>query len=417
VTRLRVLFLTHRLPYAPNRGDRIRAYYMLRALAAETDVALASLVHDAAEAGEANRLAQLTTETIVAAVPSIRNRIRALALLASSQPLTSSLLYSPAMQPALNRLVDANPPDVVLAYCSSMARVALEPPLDRFPLIIDMVDADSAKWQMLAAEAKPPLSWVFRREARTLADFEGRAMRQAYSTVAVNAREVKHLQRLAPDARIQVIENGVDLSTLAPPEKPATSSRVVFCGVMNYTPNEAGAIWLAREVWPQVRQLFPTAELRIVGAMPTTKVRALANSSLAISVTGSVPDVRPELWNAAVATAPLHLARGVQTKVMDAVAAGLPCVITSAVAGGLPEQILRACPVADSPEEFATKIVECLHRTPDERRAMAHVDLTDLAWERRLEPLLALVKEAARSSRPSSYTAVEQLSRRRKDWL
>ncbi len=374
---------------------------MLRALAAKADVTLASLVHNAAEAAEAHRLGQFTTQTIVAAVPSFQNRFRALAALASSKPLTSALLFSPALQPALTRCVEANPPDVVLAYCSSMARVALEPPLDRFPLIIDMVDADSAKWQMLAAEARPPLSWIFRREARTLADFEARAMRQAYSTVAVNTREVQHLRRLAPDARIQVLENGVDVSALAPPDGPAAAPRVIFCGVMNYTPNERGAIWLAREVWPHVRQAFPTAELRIVGALPTAKVRALANSSLAIVVTGSVPDVRPELWSAAVATAPLHLARGVQTKVLDAVAAGLPCVITSAVAGGLPEQIERACPIADTPEEFAAKIVDCLRRTPDQRRAMARVDLADLAWERRLEPLVALVNEAARSTRRS----------------
>ena len=374
---------------------------MLRALAAEADVTLASLVHDAAEAAETGRLAQFTTQTIIAAVPSLQNRFRALAALTSSRPLTSALLFSPALQPALTRFVDATPPDVVLAYCSSMARVAIEPPLDRFPLVIDMVDADSAKWQMLAAEAKPPMNWIFRREARTLADLEARAMRHAYSTVAVNTREVQHLQRLAPDARIQVLENGVDVGALAPPDGPASTPRVVFCGVMNYPPNEAGAIWLARDVWPHVKQAFPTAELRIVGALPTAKVRALANPSQAIVVTGSVADVRPELWNAAVATAPLHLARGVQTKVLDAVAAGLPCVITSQVAGGLPEPIKRACPIADTSEEFAARIVDCLRRTPDQRRAMAHVDLAELAWERRLEPLVALVKEAARSTRPS----------------
>jgi sugar transferase (PEP-CTERM/EpsH1 system associated) len=368
---------------------------MLRALATEADVTLASLVHDAAEAAEAGRLAPFATETIVAPVPHFQNRLRALATLASSQPLTNALLFSPALLPALNRIVNERPPDVVLAYCSSMARVAIEPPLDRFPLIIDMVDADSAKWQMLAAEARPPWSWVFRREARTLADFEAFAMRRAYSTVAVSAREVEHLRGLAPDARIEVLENGVDLGALAPPQKPTPSNRVLFCGVMNYTPNETGAIWLAKEVWPLVRQAFPAAELRIVGAMPTSRVRALEDSAASISVTGSIPDVRPELWSAAVATAPLRLARGVQTKVLDAVAAGLPCVITSAVVAGLPDQIRAVCPIADSPEAFAARIVDCLRRTPEERRAMTDIDLSGLEWERRLVPLLSLIEQAA----------------------
>jgi sugar transferase (PEP-CTERM/EpsH1 system associated) len=394
--RLRVLLLTHRLPYAPNRGDRIRAFYMLRELAREHEVVLASLTHSADETSEVTRLAELAKETIVAPVPGMQNRLRALMALPSSRPLTHALLYSPALQPALTRLVSAHPPDVVIAYCSSMARVALDPPLDRFPLIIDMVDADSAKWQMLAAEARPPLNWIYRREARTLAAFEAVAMRRAVATVAVNDREVGHLKALAPEARIEPVKNGVDLQALAPSGAPAPSNRVVFCGVMNYAPNEAGAVWLAREVWPHVRRVQPSAELRIVGMLPTGRVRALADPSKGIVVTGSVPDVRPELWSSAVATAPLRLSRGVQTKVLDAVAAGLPCVITTEVANGLPSQIKPACPVADGAEEFAAHIVTCLHLAPPERRAMANVDLSELGWDRRLAPLLALVEEAAR---------------------
>lgn len=401
LARPRVLFLTHRLPYATNRGDRIRAYHTLRGLATEADVTVASLVHSADEAAEAYQLEGLATRTIVAPVPRLRNRIIAVASLASSKPLTGLLLFSPALRHEMHQLVKVHPPDVVLAYCSSMAQVALEPPLDRFPLIIDMVDADSAKWQMLAAKARWPVSWVLQREARTLATFEATSMRRAYATLAVNAREVRYLQALAPDARILAMENGVDVDALRPPSPRRSSNRVVFCGVMNYAPNEVGAIWLAREVWPHVRQAIPTAELRIVGAAPTARVRALDNPARAIAVTGPVADVRPELWGAAVATAPLHLARGVQSKVLDAVAAGLPCVITSAVRDGLPEEILPACPLGDTVEEFAARIIDCLRRTPAERRELSQVDLSELAWKKRLQPLMALISEVAeaRSSR------------------
>lgn len=289
-----------------------------------------------------------------------------------------------------------DPPDVVLAYCSSMAQVALEPPLDRFPLIIDMVDADSAKWRMFAAHARWPFSWLYEREARTLSTFEAAAMLRARATFAVNLREVRHLKELAPEATVHVLENGIDVDALTPRSEPAASSRVVFCGVMNYLPNETGAAWLAREVWPLVRQAVPQAQLRIVGATPTTRVQALHNEAEGITVTGAVPDVRPELWGAAVATAPLHLARGVQNKVLEAVAAGLPCVITSAVREGLPELILPACFVADTTQDFASQIIDCLRKTPVERLAITQVDLSGLAWTKRLQPLLALLAETRR---------------------
>ena len=396
--RLHVLFLTQRLPYAPNRGDRVRAYHMLRVLAPEADVTVASLVHDADEADEVGRLDGIAVRTIVAPLPHFSNKVRAGLALASSRPLTGVLLDSPVLRPALVGLVAEHPPDVVLAYCSSMARFAIEPPLDRFPLVIDMVDADSMKWRELGELARWPMNWVYQREARTLSALEATVMRRAHATVAVNAREVDYLRKLAPDARVDVLGVGVDFETFAPPGPPVESQTVVFCGVMDYVPNEAGAIWLARDVWPLVRRSCPTAQLRIVGSSPTGRVRALGNDAAGIVVTGSVPDVRPELWGAAVATAPLHTARGVQTKVLEAVAAGLPCVITSAVHEGLPIEITQACLVGDTAQAFAAAIVEQLRKTPGQRRALAKVDLTGLSWARRLKPLLPLLREASRAT-------------------
>jgi sugar transferase (PEP-CTERM/EpsH1 system associated) len=393
--RLQVLFLTHRLPYAPNRGDRLRAYHILRALQGAAETTLISLTHDAEEAARAGELDGLAARTAVAPVPTTWNHVRAAAALLTSRPLTSVLLDSPAVLPSVRRLLDERRADVVLAFCSSMARFALEPPLAALPLVIDMVDADSAKWRALAEHSRWPKRWIYRREARTLAAFEAHAMRRAYATVAVNEREVALLRALAPDARIEVLENGVDLGSFAPPHAPADSTRVVFCGVMNYAPNEAGAVWLARDVWPRVRAAVPNAELRIVGASPTPTVQGLASASLGIVVTGAVPDVRPELWAAAVATAPLQTARGVQNKVLEAVAAGLPCVVTPAVHDGLPPEALPACQVTAGAEAFAAAITSLLARRPDDRRRLATVDLEPLSWQRRLSPLLPLLREAA----------------------
>jgi polysaccharide biosynthesis protein PslH len=397
---MRVLFLTHRLPYAPNRGDRIRAYHILRTLRGRADVTLVSLAHDEDEEAKTGELNGLVDAVAVARVRPLRNRIRGAAALLTRRPLTHVFLDSPDMRPLLTRLTETTPFDVVLAYCSGMARFALEPPLDRLPLVVDLVDVDSCKWSALAETTRPPLQWVYRREAHRLAIFERRAARAAFATTVINQREADALTQIVPDARVDVVTSGVDFSHLRPPSAPAASSDVVFCGVMNYAPNEQGAAWLARDVWPLVRASVPHARLRLVGSNPTAGVRALASADPSVEVTGEVPDVRPYLWSAAVAAAPLHTARGLQNKVLEAIAAGLPVIVSSVVADGLPATVLPACRVAESAPAFAAAIVESLRATPESRRAIVdRIDLTPLSWERRLAPLPDLLEAAVRAGR------------------
>jgi sugar transferase (PEP-CTERM/EpsH1 system associated) len=312
------------------------------------------------------------------------------------------LLDSPVMTSVLSRIVSERAPDVILAYGSGMARFALDWPLVGIPFVLDMVDVDSAKWSMLAETSRWPKRWIYRREARLLGDFEARAARAARSTLVVNERERAALSLLAPDARIEVIGNGIDVEPLCPPSPPSSEPTVVFCGVMNYPPNEQGALWLAREVWPYVRARYPAARLALVGSAPTPAIRKLASTS-GIIVTGHVEDVRPHLWRSAVAAAPVRVARGVQNKVLEACAAGLPVVITSAVAAGLPPSVLPACSVADDPHAFAAAICDRLAQSPAERRAIAHrATLDELTWEKRLAQLPSVLALAAARKAPLS---------------
>jgi len=395
---VRVLFLTHRLPYAPNRGDRLRARHILAHLRANgRETHLVSLVHDAEEARRVGDLADLAASVRVARVTASHRLVSAASGLATSTPLTHALLHSREMGQQVESVMRESPPDVVLAYCSSMARYALEPPLAGLPLVIDMVDADSAKWDQLATKRPWPLSWVYAREARLLGAFEAVAMRAAHATTAVNARERSLLAALAPDARIAVVPNGVDLEAFRPHAPPADTPVVVFTGVMNYAPNTEGATWLARHVWPLVKATRPDARLALVGANPTRAVRKLDSRALGITVTGSVPDVRPYLWQAAIAAAPVHTARGVQNKVLEALAAGLPCVVTTPVWEGLPDEVRPACLVADTPLAFADALVSLLAHAPESRRALgAKADLAPLGWKSRLGALIPLLDAAAR---------------------
>jgi sugar transferase (PEP-CTERM/EpsH1 system associated) len=273
-----------------------------------------------------------------------------------------------------------------------------EAPLQRLPAVLDMVDVDSEKWRILAQTVSAPRRWIYAREARCLARFEQVAVRHARTTFVVNERERETLLRLVPDAVVHTMPNGIDVAGFAPPAAPGDPAQVVFCGVMNYPPNEEAAVWLARSIWPIVHQQRPDATLVLVGSNPTRAVRELRNVELGISVTGEVPDVRPYLWNAAVAAAPLRIARGVQNKVLEAVAAGLPVVSTAAVAAGLPAEMCAAIRVADDAESFATALLKLLDLSPLERRQIAgRADLRALSWPVRLHELPAILARAASS--------------------
>jgi sugar transferase (PEP-CTERM/EpsH1 system associated) len=403
-----VLFLTHRLPYAANRGDRIRALYILRQLAGRAEVDLVSLVHGEEEARHAGDLHGLAATVTVARVPRLTNYARGAAALVRGRPLTHALLDAPSIGAACRRLVAAHPPDVVLAYCSSMARFALEPPLDRFPFVLDMVDVDSEKWRTLGRTAAAPKCWIYAAEARTLSAFEARAARTAQAVLIVNERERDLIVSLEPSAHVHVLPIGVAIDDLRPADPPSTGQGVVFCGVMNYRLNEEGALWFARTVWPLVRTRCPDARLSLVGSDPTPAVRALAAADSSIEVTGTVPDVRPYLWRSAVAVAPLLTARGVQNKVLEAVAAGLPCVVTPAVQDGLPAEVIPACLLGRDAEQFAAAVVDLLDREPAERRAIAErANVRALSWDERLAPLLGILERAARApASPVPHTDV-----------
>ena len=384
---MRILFLTHRLPYAPNRGDRVRAYHILRHLASYAQVDLVSLVHDDKEASHAGDLASFTSSVTVVRVPRLRNMVMSGLRLPTRRPTTHSMLDAPELTPAIARVVGRNRPDLVFAYCSGLAHVVFQPPLRDLPLVVDMVDVDSEKWADLAGVTKPPLSWIYAREARRLAVFEAALAHKAKVTFITTEHERQALLRLAPDARVEVIQNGVDVEALRPPGPPATSANVVFCGVMNYPPNEEGAIWLVKEVWPLVRAVRPDARLQLVGASPSKVVQALAAAD--IEVTGSVPDVRPYLWGAAVSVAPLQRARGVQNKVLEATAAGLPVVVTTVVLAGLPTELQDLVQVADTPPEMAQAIFTLLG-SPGPTRIVAE----QLQWAPQLSTISDLLRRS-----------------------
>lgn len=397
---MRILVLTHRLPYAPNRGDRLRAYHMIHELRRHAEVELVSLVHDDEEASHVDEVRAFVSNVTTLRVSKWRGRLNAVMALLTGTPLTHALLDAAGIKAALRQICDARPPDVVFAYCSGMARFAMQAPLDHLPMVMDFVDVDSRKWRDMAAASRPPKSWIYRREAVTLGAFEARAAYKAATSLVVNEREAEIARELAPGANVQVMPNGVELERLRPPGPPSEAPRVVFCGVMNYAPNAEGMTWFVEKVWPLVRARRPDATLAVVGLDPSPAFRALCAPDPSITVTGRVADVRDWLWDSAVAIAPLHVARGVQNKALEAIAAGLPIVLTEAVAGGLPLAAAYASRVANTPAQFAGHVLDLLSLGAQQRRAMAaSADFSKLTWANTLTPLWPIIESAPQRSK------------------
>jgi glycosyltransferase involved in cell wall biosynthesis len=261
-----------------------------------------------------------------------------------------------------------------------------------------MVDLDSEKWAELAENSHWPMSWIYRRETRTLRAFERQAMARAVVTTVVSERERVLVERLLGQPA-KTVPVGVDVDFWRRRSDTVSFPEIVFCAVFNYEPNEQGAIWLASQVWPLVRQQVPGARLKLVGMSPTRRVRALAIDG-SIEVTGAVADVRPHLWRASAAVAPLWVARGTQTKVLEALAAGVPCIVTPAVEAGLPMDARSACYCRPDPAGFAEALVSCLRDpvTPAKRLEICQ-SVKNLRWDVQLAPFLGILDGVVAESR------------------
>jgi sugar transferase (PEP-CTERM/EpsH1 system associated) len=252
--------------------------------------------------------------------------------------------------------------DAAVVFSSSMAPYAMAHPA--LPMLLDLVDVDSAKWAAYAPRHRWPLSWLYRREGRQLLAFERRAALASVRTFLATAKETELFAGLAPETapRLEAMPNGVDTAYFA--EDPARSSPfepgetpLVFTGAMDYWPNVDAVCWFAETVLPLLRPRWPRLRLHVVGRAPMAAVRALAQRPEAdVVVTGTVPDVRPWLQHAAVVVAPLRLARGVQNKVLEAMAMARPVVAARSCV-----QALEATPGldlldADEAHEYAAAV-------------------------------------------------------------
>jgi sugar transferase (PEP-CTERM/EpsH1 system associated) len=284
----------------------------------------------------------------------------------------------------------------VFLFCSSIWPYLSDAPPDT-RVILDMVDIDSEKWGAFAKSAPWPMRGIYKREQRTLFALEKRAARGSGSCLFVSRAEAEAFVRLAPEfaGSADYMENGVDLDMFDCTrgyDNPfaSGSAAIVFTGMMNYQPNVEAVAWFAREAMPQILQQHQNAQFWIVGAQPTRAVRRLA-SAAGVQVTGRVNDVRPYLSNATCVVAPLRIARGIQNKVLEAMAMAKPVVLTHAALAGLNAISGRDVLLARSTSDFVGIVSDVIEGKWPGLGAAARTRIqTDYQWPKNLQRLDAL---------------------------
>lgn len=410
---MKILYLAHRIPYPPNKGDKIRSYHQVRYLAERHQVDLGCLC-DAPE--DLDHVGMLRTWCrSVQAVPLTpwKARLKSLLQLPGSMPLSVSYFYSPRLQRWVDERLGAQSYDAVLCFSSSMAeylfssrhKKTLWQPGGKVRKVMDFCDLDSDKWAQYAKHSSIPFSWVYDEESRRLLAYERNVHESFDVSIFITEREGQLFLQRNPGAYPPwIVGNGVNADFFCPvdgdeaePRGKEGEATVVFVGAMDYQANVDGVLWFAETVWPRIRQTFPNAGFTIVGSRPHVKIRRLGGSQ-GMRVTGFVPDVRPYLRSAVCVVAPLRLARGVQNKVLEAMAMGKAVVATPQALEGLEAVPDRDVLCAEEGEVFAGAVIQVMEnrdkRRRLERNARDYV-LKHHSWEYEMSKLEALLARSA----------------------
>jgi sugar transferase (PEP-CTERM/EpsH1 system associated) len=385
-----ILYLTHRIPYPPDKGDKVRSYHLLRHLAARYRVHLGTFVDDDADWRHLDAVRALCDDTYFGRIHPRLARVRSLGGLLTGDPLTLRYFRDAQFQAWVDRAVAARGIAKAVVFSSAMAQYVLKHRALR--RIVDFVDVDSDKWRLYAGSRRSAAAWLYRREARALLEFERRTARECDAGFFVTPQETALFRKLAPECanRVETCANGVDGDWFAPSAGlaspyPAGERPIVFTGAMDYWPNIDAVSWFAREALPRIRGREPAARFYVVGMNPAPAVGALAKDA-AVRVTDRVPDVRPYLQHAAVAVAPLRIARGIQNKVLEAMAMAKPVVVSAPAAAALSARPGSEIEVAADATEFAAKTLDLLAtaRGVEMGRAARRRVLADYDWDKNL---------------------------------
>jgi len=405
-----ILFLVHRIPYPPNKGDKIRSFNWLKHLSREYRVHLGCFVDDVDDLRHIPALKEFCAETHVVQLNPLVGRLRSLSGLLTGKPLSLPYYTNRGFSTWVRDRVEGGNIDAVLVYSGAMAQFLPSEIPAGVRTVCDFVDIDSDKWLQYSANKRWPMSWVYRREARRMLAVEREVARCTDAHLFVSAAEAKMFKTLAPETaeRTTYVENGVDTGYFDPDREypspyPAGRRNLVFTGAMDYWPNVDAVGWFATEVLPLIRERAPDVDFSIVGARPATAVGKLRTLP-GVEVIGAVKEMRPWLAHADVAVAPLRIARGIQNKVLEAMSMARPVVVTPEGLDGIDAEPGAQLEMAASPEDFAAAVLRLLDPVQSAAMGAAARALMQrrFAWQSNWERLQCLLQGESLDTRDAA---------------
>jgi sugar transferase (PEP-CTERM/EpsH1 system associated) len=355
--QMRILCLTSRLPYPPNRGDRLRAFHFIEHLSQEHDLSLVSFIADEAERAHLPSLRAYCRDVQVIPMSPVRSALSAALNIWRREPLQALYYRLGAMRRAVDDMVATTDFQAAYVHLFRMAPyVADHTQLYRIVDLTDVISKEidlSLPYRSLASRA------VYHLEKKRIHRYEQWVAQNFEETWLISRSDGQGLAQASPQANIRIVPNGIDLEEFHPTGKSCTPNSLIFVGHLRVLHNVDAATHLAEDVLPLVQKEMPSCTLNIVGADPAPQIKQLGQSA-DITVTGFVPDLNTYLNNASVFVAPLRFAAGVQNKVLEAMAAGRPVVTTSLVNDGLGAQPEQEILVANDATATARQIVRLL---------------------------------------------------------
>ena len=363
-----VLYLVHRIPFPPNKGDKIRSFHLLQYLSQRYTVQLACFIDDENDHQYVEKVKEYCGETLFVSIHPTLSKLRSLQALLNGRPLSFEFYRKPQVHEWVAATINKHSIKKAVVFSSAMAQFIdeCEVPCK----IIDFVDVDSDKWQQYAEKKSWPMSALYRREAKTVLDQENQIARKFNQSFFVSEAEADLFRTLAPKnkKKISYFNNGVDSDYFAPRPDYANpfakhTKNIVFTGAMDYWPNVDAVQWFVSEVFNKLQEQNQQLNFYIVGSRPTQTVQALAQNKN-ITVTGMVPDVRPYLAFADIVIAPLRIARGIQNKVLEAMAMAKVVVVSPQALEGIDAIDGEELILANGAQSFIEKISGLLRHPP-----------------------------------------------------
>lgn len=395
-----LLFLCHRIPFPPNKGDKIRSFNILKKLSEQYDVHLGCFIDDPFDKQYVSGLHKYTASTFHLDQHKTLAKIKGLTGFLTNKPITLPYYFDKRMQQWTNRTLAQHKIEKVFVYSSSMAQYvqdssSQDDKYNALERVIDFVDVDSDKWRQYANKKTGIAKWFFNREYKLLAKEESSICAEFTHSLFVSPDEAQLFRDSQPkiqQAKVHGVLNGVDVNFFNPqasfseeilvPNVPFIS----FTGAMDYWANVDAVLWFVEQVWPLILTKQPDAIFCIVGGNPSSEVNALTKNNKGIVVTGRVHDVRPFIDKAQCVVAPLQIARGIQNKVLEAMSLNKAIVVTTMAMEGINAQESNGVVITDDKNAYADACLALLAKQPMVLTNREWI-LDHFTWQQTLQPL------------------------------